>query len=80
MAESIPTEFQQFAQLAIASREYAPEDDVVGAGLRLLHQRNVRLEKLRSELQIGLDQLDRGEFTEHDDDSLRRLFDKLGPA
>jgi putative addiction module CopG family antidote len=80
MADIIPTEFQQFVQLAVASGEYASEGDVVAAGLRLLHERKVRLEKLRAELQIGRDQLDRGEFTEHDEESLRELFDEIQEA
>ncbi len=35
------------------------------------------LEELRREIQIGRDQLDRGEYTEHDEQSLRKLFDEI---
>jgi antitoxin ParD1/3/4 len=76
----IPAEFQQFVQVVVANGEYASEADVVAAALRLLQQRQHRVEQLRAELQIGRDQLDRGDYTEHDEDSLRELFDEIQNA
>ena len=35
------------------------------------------LEGLRKEVQIGLDQFDRGEFTEYDEESLRKFFEDI---
>lgn len=36
-----------------------------------------KLEALRAELQIGIDQLERGEYTSYDEQTLQNLFDTI---
>jgi hypothetical protein len=43
----------------------------------LLAERDQRREEFRREVQIGLDQLDRGEYTEYDDESLKEFFEQI---
>jgi len=39
--------------------------------------KQIKLERLRAEIQIGVDQLDRGEATEFDAAGLQKLFDNI---
>ena len=61
MVLSLPAELEQFVQHQVASGRYRSVDDVVQAGLSLLKERQQKLDELRAEIQIGLDELDRGE-------------------
>ena len=45
--------------------------------LRLLDERDRKLEALRKDVQVGLDQLERGEYTEYTDENLHELFDRV---
>lgn len=66
----IPAEFQEFVQSIIRTGNYQSEAEVVGEALRLLRKR----EELRCEVDAGVEQLDRGEYTEYDEDSLPRFL------
>lgn len=66
----IPAEFQEFVQSIIRSGSYQTEAEVVGEALRLLSKR----EELRREVHAGVEQLDRGEYTEYDEDSLPQFL------
>ena len=66
----IPAEFQEFVQSIIRTGNYQSEAEVVGEALRLLKKR----EQLRCEVNAGVEQLDRGEYTEYDEDSLPRFL------
>ena len=61
MTVDIPAEFSDFVHRAISSGSFASEADVVGAGLRLLAEREQKLEALRAEILPALESLDRGE-------------------
>jgi len=43
----------------------------------LLAERNRRRDALRQEIQIGRDQVDRGEYTEYDEQTFRQRFEQL---
>ena len=58
MTVDIPAEFSDFVQRIIGRGSFASEADVVGAGLRLLDERERKMESLRAEI---LPALDRGE-------------------
>ena len=68
MEISLPPELEQFVADKVQSGDYPTAGEVVRDGLRLLkereHIRHIRLEYLRKEIAIGIDQLDRGEFEE----------------
>jgi antitoxin ParD1/3/4 len=77
MTVQIPVDFESFVQSIIARGSFQTETQVVGEALRLLQERERRLEELRAEVQIGLNQLQRGEFTDYDEDSLRGFFEEV---
>ena len=56
-----PGDLAQFVQREIASGKYQSEAEVICQRLRMLRERERRLEALRRDVQAGLDQLDRGE-------------------
>ena len=61
MSMSLPHDLQHFVQQEVASGKYQSEEDVVCQGLRLLREREQRLQALREDIQPALEQLDRGE-------------------
>lgn len=63
MTVSIPSEFAQFVDREIASGKFRSQEEVVAEALRLLRTREEKWDELRSDIEQGLDALDRGEFT-----------------
>ena len=78
---SLPPELEQLIQAKVASGRYQSASEVVGEALRLLEEQDNRgrdsLEELRSQIRVGLDQLDRGEAKVYDDESLKDLFKQI---
>jgi len=69
----IPAEFEPFIANQLATGRYHSAQDVVLDALRLLREQGH--ETLRKEIQIGVDELDRGEGTViEDEESLKRFF------
>ncbi len=68
MEISLPPELEQFVTAKVQSGDYPTAGEVVRDGLRLLQERErvrqIRLEELRNEIAIGIDQLNRGEYAE----------------
>ncbi len=60
---SIPPELEGFVQSLILSGDYRNSDEVVGTALKMLQNK----EKLRREIQAGIDQLDQGQGRDADD-------------
>jgi len=61
MAIAFPPELEQFIHQEVASGKYDSKEDVLCAGLRLLREREARLQALRDDILPALEQLDRGE-------------------
>ena len=65
----------------VKSGLYNSASEVVREALRLMEDRDrireLRLEELRKEIQIGIDQLERGESTEYTTETLNELFDDI---
>ena len=74
MTVEIPSDLQQFVHNVVDAGSYKNESEVVGEALRLLQERQKRIEELRREIQPALDQLDRGEGIEIKDEKELRLF------
>ena len=74
MTVEIPPDLQQFVPQVIDNGSYKSETEVIGQALRLLQQRQQKIEELRQKIQLGLDQLDRGEGIELKDEEELRLF------
>jgi antitoxin ParD1/3/4 len=77
MTETLPPDLQQFVQQEIARGDYSSEADVLAAGLRLLRERERRLQALRDEIRPALDRLDRGQGIELADESLDAFFEDI---
>jgi len=77
MTVEIPPEHEQFVKAVIARGEFQTEGQVIGAGLRLLAERDRQIEYLRREVQVGLDELDRGDYVEYDEASLEESFEQI---
>ena len=75
---SFSPELQQILQEELATGEYDSQDELLLEAVRLLADRNRRRQELRRELQIGRDQLDRGDGIELDsDEALGTFFDGI---
>jgi antitoxin ParD1/3/4 len=58
---TLKPELEKRVQEKVRSGAYRSPEEVILAGLSLLESRDQKLEALRADLQIGLDQLDQGE-------------------
>ncbi len=72
-AIKIPSDLQQFVHAVVSSGIFKSESEVVAEGLRLLQKR----EQLRREVNEGIAQLERGEFTEYDESTLHKRFEQI---
>jgi len=75
--EATAAELEQLVRQEMAAGKYASPDEMLLEAVRLLAERNRRRDALRQEVQIGRDQLDRGEYTDYDEHSLRQRFEQL---
>ena len=73
MNVSIPADMESFVQNLVLSGSYPGPDEVVGKILQMLKN----FKELRREIQVGIDQFDRGEFTEYDERSFQRFNDDI---
>jgi antitoxin ParD1/3/4 len=66
MSVSLTPELEQIINTKVESGRYLSASHVVREALRLLEERDrthgTRLEELRKEIQVGIDQADRGEL------------------
>ena len=77
MNVSLTPTLEELVQRKVATGLYNSASEVIREALRLLEERDemrqMRLGTLRKEISVGLDQLQRGEVSEHDDRSLNTL-------
>ena len=74
MTVEIPPDLQQFVHQVIDNGSFKSETEVVWQALRLLQQRQQKIDELRREIQPALDELDCGEGIELKDEEEVRLF------
>jgi len=77
MLNSFPPDLAAFVQSEVALGKYPTEDAVVEAAVRLLKEQEAHTEFLRREIQLGLDEIERGELTTYDQDTLPELIDEI---
>lgn len=78
MSVEIPADLQQFVHNAIDSGGFKDEAEVVGSAIRLLQERQRRIEEFRREIQPALEELDRGEGIKiESEEELRLFFDDI---
>lgn len=61
MSETFPPDVQEFVKQVVAAGEYNSEDEVMIAGVRALRELKTRHDELRQDIQVAIDELDRGE-------------------
>jgi antitoxin ParD1/3/4 len=73
---TIPAEFEPFIAHQLATGRYSSAEEVVSNALRLLCEQE--LQALRQNIQVGVDQLDRGdEIVIESEADLNRFFDEI---
>ena len=82
MNVSLTPELETLVQEKVKTGMYHSASEVVRAGLRLLQEQDavyaIRLEELRREIQIGLDEINRGEVVPFDPaDIMRQVHERL---
>jgi antitoxin ParD1/3/4 len=79
---SLTTEQARFVEQLVASGEYLCAEEVAGDALRLLRDlkelERIRLERLRKEIALGIEQADRGELIDGEE-VFRHLRSKISP-
>lgn len=73
MTLTISPERKAFVKSVVDNGTYCDESAVVEEALRLLE----RQEAFRREVEIGTRQLENGEYTDYDDESLRARFEQI---
>ena len=81
MHVSLTPHLEELVRDKVKSGLYNSSSEVVREALRLMEDRDrvreMRLEDLRKEIQIGIDQADRGESTEYTTETLHEPFDDI---
>jgi len=78
MSTAVPSEFEQFVAQGIASGRFRSEEDAATEAFDLLRRREQKLDALRTEIQIGLDDIEAGRVIALDiEDIKRRGYDRL---
>ena len=74
MPYSFSAELQQLVRHELAYGNFSSEDELLLEAVRLLHQREEDLRRLKAQLHGRLDRLDRGEGIELEDEAALRAF------
>lgn len=81
MNVSLTPELEKLVQSKVDSGLYNSASEVIRESLRLLHERDrvreIRLEELRKEIQKGVNQLERGEYTIYETEELETLISEV---
>jgi antitoxin ParD1/3/4 len=72
MNVSLTRELEELVNEEIKSGQYKAASEVVREGLRLVRLRREKITALRREIQVGVDEIERGEFVEYT--SVEELF------
>lgn len=78
MNVSLTPELEEFVNEQIKSGQYKSASEVVREGLRLVQLRGEKIAALRQEIQIGLDDIERGDYVEYT--SVEELFEDIEAA
>jgi antitoxin ParD1/3/4 len=78
MNVSLTPHLEEYVRNKVESGLYNSSSEVVREALRLMEERDrvreIRLEELRKEIQVGIDQIERGQYTEYTTETLHELF------
>jgi len=74
---SLTPELEQLVNDKVKTGMYQTASEVIREGLRLLKERDQRLEALRHDIRSGFDAVERGEFTDYDGGTVKELADRV---
>jgi antitoxin ParD1/3/4 len=74
---SLTQELEQIVNKKVSSGMYQTASEVVREGLRLLVERDRRLESLRRDVRAGFEAIKRGEYTDYDVTTIQKLADRV---
>jgi antitoxin ParD1/3/4 len=77
MNVSLTPELEQLVSRKVSSGMYQTASEVVREGLRLLAERDQRLESLRRDVRAGFEAIKRGEYTDYDATTIQKLADRV---
>ena len=74
---SLTSELEQLVHEKVRTGMYQTASEVIREGLRLLRERDQRVEALRQDLRAGFDAVERGEFTDYDATNIQELSTRI---
>jgi len=74
---SLTQELEQIVNKKVSSGMYQTASEVVREGLRLLVERDRRLESLRRDVRAGFEAIKRGKYTDYDATTIQKLADRV---
>jgi antitoxin ParD1/3/4 len=74
---SLTPELEQLVNQKVSSGMYQTASEVVREGLRLLAERDQRMESLRRDVRAGFEAIKRGEYTDYDATTIQKLADRV---
>lgn len=78
---SLTPELEQMVQEKVRSGMYHSASEVIREGLRLLKEQDaikaLRTAQLRKEIDLGISQVERGQFTDYNTDELQSLAEEI---
>jgi len=77
ISQPLPPELDQFVEQQLALGKYGSEQELFADAVRLLREVEIQQRQLHSDIQLGIDQLERGQVNEYDLDHLRQRFEQL---
>jgi antitoxin ParD1/3/4 len=77
MNVSLTPELEQLVNEKVKTGMYQTASEVIREGLRLLKERDQRLEALRRDIRAGFEAVERGEYTDYDEGSVRKLAQRV---
>ena len=78
MSVLLSPELEELVNDEMKSGQYKSANEVVREGLRLVRLRRERIATLKTEIQIGIDDIERGEYVEYT--SVEELFEDIEAA
>jgi antitoxin ParD1/3/4 len=74
---SLTPELEQLVNDKVKTGMYQTASEVIREGLRLLRERDQRVESLRRDVRAGFDAIERGEFTDYDESNIKELANRV---
>ena len=74
---SLTPELEQLVNDKVKTGLYQTASEVIREGLRLLRERDLRVEALRLNVRAGFEAVERGEFTDYDESNIKELADRV---